>query len=54
MSGIFERLPGALEEVAMLRIHDCRVTRANPEEGSVEALNILNETCPADILWPSQ
>ena len=39
--GVFERLPGALEEVAVLRIHDGRFLRAEAEELGVEHLDVF-------------
>jgi hypothetical protein len=39
VAGVFERLPAALEEVAVLRIHDRGSLRPEAEEAGVEHLH---------------
>ena len=43
MSGVFESFPGALQEMAVLGIHDGCVFRAQAEEGGIEHGNIVEQ-----------
>ena len=45
--GVLQRLPAALEEVAVLRVHDRRVARAEPEELGVE--RSMSSSTPAAL-----
>ena len=45
-----QRLPRALDEVAVLRIHDRRITGPDPEEPGVEHLEVVEHAVAADVV----
>jgi hypothetical protein len=50
---VIQRLPGHLEEDALLRIHGRGLLRGDPEEVQIEPVNPLNESAPprAHLPW---
>ncbi len=47
--GLFERLPGGLQEQPLLRVHGERLARADPEELRVEGAGVLEEAAVAGV-----
>ena len=41
ISGVFQRLPGAFQKHAMLRIHDRGIPRAEPKEGRIKPIHVV-------------
>ena len=57
VAGVLQGLPGALQEVAVLRVHDRRVARAEAEEAGVEELHVRQDGPGLDVVghgagWP--
>src|ERR1051325_3756920 len=46
---ILERFPRAFEEEPVLRVENCRITRAHPEKRRVEARDIVEAAARFDI-----
>ncbi|MEZ5296786.1 MAG: hypothetical protein R2697_11115 [Ilumatobacteraceae bacterium] len=44
VGGRFECLPGAFEEVAVLRVHECRISGSDPEELAVEPGDVVDQS----------
>ena len=51
VAGVLERLPGAFEEDALLRIEDLRFARREAEEAGVEMVRVLEDRPLAHIAW---
>ena len=49
VAGVLQRLPGHLEEVAVLRVHDRGLARAEAEEARVEELQVLEGGAALDV-----
>ncbi len=43
-AGAFDRLPGALQDEPLLRVHRQRLTRTDPEEAGVELARVVDES----------
>ena len=50
MGGVFQRLPRALQEMPVLRVHDGGVARAEAEERCVEERHIVEDGGAADVV----
>jgi hypothetical protein len=48
-SRVGQRVPGHLEQVALLRVHRLRLARANPEEVRVKTRHIVDESTPPAV-----
>ena len=46
--GVLERLPGDLEEDAVLRVHELRLAGVDAEEGGVEEIDVVDDRAGAD------
>ena len=45
-----QRIPSALKEVAVLRVHDRRVAWSDPEEAWIEHLEVVEHAVAAHVL----
>ncbi len=50
--GVFERIPGGLQQQPLLRIHRQRLTRTDPEEPRVEARRVGEEPALTNVGLP--
>ena len=50
MAGIFKRLPGHFQKLAVLRVHDGRFLRAEAEEVRVELLESVEHSCGGHVV----
>ncbi len=48
-AGIFQRLPGHLQQQPLLRVHSFCLARGNTEKAGVELVNFFQKTAPAGI-----
>ncbi len=49
VAGVLQRVPGELEHDALLRVHHHRFARADPEEGGVEEVDLVDDAARAHV-----
>ncbi|KIG11637.1 hypothetical protein DB30_03027 [Enhygromyxa salina] len=49
IAGVLDRVPGRLQEQSLLRVHELGVTRRDPEEQRIEAIDMAEEAAPARV-----
>ncbi len=51
-AGIFQRLPGHLQQQPLLRVHAFRLAWRNAKKGGVELVNLFQKAAPAGVHLP--